>query len=179
MFSFEKSILFVVDVQDRLAELVQEPKSLLKNISILVKAAQLLDIPILWTEQLPEKLGATVGPIRQLLVKQKPIAKSSFGCCGEKQFMDVLTVSERREVIVSGIETHVCIYQTVGELLERQYAVAVVADAVSSRTSLNQHIGLERIKALGGIITSTEMILLELLKTAKHNQFRGVLELIR
>lgn len=171
--------MLVIDVQGKLAELMHEKESLFKNIGILIQAAQLLDIPILWTEQMPEKIGPTVESIRRLMPVQRPIIKKSFGCCGEKQFIDALAASRRREVVVSGIETHVCVYQTVSQLIDLKYSVQVVADAVSSRASLNKHIGLERIKSLGGIITSAEMILLELLKTAEHSQFRNALNLIQ
>lgn len=179
MFSPEKSVLFVIDVQEKLAPLMHEKDTLLKNIQILIRAAQGLDIPILWTEQLPDKIGPTVESIRRLMPAQKPIVKKSFGCCGEPNFTKALGALYRKQIIVTGIETHVCVYQTVSQLLAASYKVQVVADGLSSRTPENKEIGLARMRAEGGIITSMEMVLFELLKTAEHAQFKGILELIR
>lgn len=179
MFSPEKSVLVVIDVQEKLTPLMQEKDTLLKNIQILVQAAQVLDIPILWSEHVPEKIGTTVESIQRLMPTQKPIVKKDFSCCGEKNFTKALASLFRRQIIVTGIETHVCVYQTVAQLIERKYAVQVVADAVSSRASFNKDVGLERIKSCGGVITSTETILFELLQTAQHSQFRNILDLVR
>jgi nicotinamidase-related amidase len=179
MFSPEKSVLVVIDVQEKLAPLMQEKDVLLKNIRILIQSAQVLNIPVLWTEQLPDKIGPTVEPIRRLLSTRKPIVKKSFGCGGEESFTKALASLYRKQIIVTGIETHVCVYQTAAQLLGLSYKVQVVADAVSSRAPENKEIGLARMRSEGGVITSTEMVLFELLKTAEHGQFRNILELIR
>jgi len=179
MFSPAKSVLVVIDVQEKLAPLMHEKDILLKNIQILIQAAQVLDIPILWSEHVPEKIGATVESIRRLLPTQKPVVKKSFGCCGEEWFIKALASLKRSQMILCGIETHICVYQTAVQLLGRKYAVQVVADAVSSRALFNKDIGLERIRSCGGIITSIEAILFELLKSVEHAQFKKVLELIR
>lgn len=179
MFSPEKSVLVVIDVQDKLTPLMQEKDTLLKNIQILIQAAQGLDIPILWSEHVPEKIGATVESIRRLMPTQKPIVKTSFGCCGEGSFTKALASLYRKQIIVTGIETHVCVYQTAAQLLDSSYKVQVVSDAVSSRAASNKDIGLKKMQSLGAAITSTEMILFELLKTAEHSQFRNILDLVR
>jgi len=179
MFSPEKSVLVVIDVQEKLTPLMHERETLLKNIQILIQAAQGLDIPILWSEHVPEKIGATVESIRRLMPTQKPIVKRSFGCGGEESFTKALASLYRKQIIVAGIETHVCVYQTVAQLLGSSYKVQVVADAVSSRASSNKDVGLERIKSCGGVITSTETILFELLQTAQHSQFKNILDLVR
>lgn len=179
MFSPEQSVLVVIDVQEKLTPLVHEKDTLLKNIQILIQAAQGLDIPILWSEHVPEKIGPTIESIRRLMPVQKPIVKKSFGCCGEERFVKALGSLYRKQIIVAGIETHVCVCQTVAQLLGSSYQIQVVADAVSSRTLGNKEIGLARMRSEGGVITSTEMVLFELLKTAEHAQFKGILELIR
>ncbi|MBI5024554.1 MAG: hydrolase [Candidatus Omnitrophica bacterium] len=179
MFSPEKSVLLIIDVQEKLTPLMQEKDALLKNIQILIQAAQGLDIPILWSEHVPEKIGATVESIRRLMPTRKPIVKKNFGCCGEPNFTKALASLFRKQIIVAGIETHVCVYQTVAQLLGSSYKVQVVSDAVSSRASSNKGVGLERIRSCGGVITSTETILFELLQTAEHSQFRNILDLVR
>src|SRR3989338_141019 len=179
MFSPAKSVLVVIDIQEKLAPLMHEKDILLKNIQILIQAAQVLDIPILWSEHVPEKIGATVESIRRLMPTQKPIVKTSFGCGGKESFTKALASLYRKQIIVTGIEAHVCVYQTVAQLLGSSYKVQVVSDAVSSRTPENKEIGLARMRSEGGVITATEMILFELLKTAEHSQFRNILDLVR
>ena len=171
--------MVVIDVQEKLTPLVHEKDTLLKNIQILIQAAQSLDIPILWSEHVPEKIGTTVESIQRLMPTQKPIVKKSFGCGGEPNFTKALASLYRKQIIVTGIETHVCVYQTVAQLLESSYKVQVVADAVSSRAASNKDIGLKKMQSLGAAITSTEMILFELLKTTEHSQFRNMLDLVR
>ena len=179
MFSSEKSVLVVIDVQEKLTPLIYEKDILTKNIQILIKAAQALDIPVLYSEHVPEKIGTTVESIRRLLPTQKPIVKKSFGCWGEPNFSKALAALYRKQVIITGIETHVCVYQTVAQLLDSSYKVQVVADAVSSRAASNKDIGLKKMQSLGAAVTSTEMIIFELLKTAEHSQFKNILDLVR
>lgn len=179
MFVPQDSILLMIDVQGKLAGLMHQKQALFKNIQVLIRAARCLEIPILWTEQAPAKLGATVPEIASWLAGEAPIPKTSFSCCAEESFRRALTSIKRQQCILTGIETHVCVYQTAADLACMGYEVQVVADAVSSRTLENKEIGLERIQAAGGRITSTEMILFELLKTAEHKKFKEVAGLIQ
>lgn len=179
LFSPKKSVLLVIDVQEKLTALMRGKDELLKNIRILIQAAAYLGIPILWTEQAPEKLGSTIPAISSLLAGHTPISKVSFSCCGEKRFCKALTRLRRREVILAGIETHVCVYQTAADLLKGRCKVQAVSDAVSSRTLENKQIGLGRMKSCGCVVTSTETVLFELMKTAAHKQFKAVAGLIK
>jgi len=179
MFSSENTILLVIDVQGKLARLMHKKDELVQNTAGLIKVADFLEIPIIVTEQVPEKIGETVPEIAELLKGQKSITKACFSCCGQDQFMQELEALNRKQVIVAGIEAHVCVYQTVCDLMAKQYEVQVVADAVSSRTEANKHFALDRIKMLGGHVTSTEMIVCELLRTSEHKKFREVINLIK
>jgi nicotinamidase-related amidase len=179
MFAPQDSILFVIDVQGRLAGLMHQREMLFNNIQILIRAARLLEIPILWTEQSPAKLGATVPEIVQWFAAEATIPKTSFSCCAEEPFRRALTSIKRRQCILVGTEAHICVYQTAADLVCLRYEVQVVSDAVSSRTPENKQIGLERIRAAGGIITSTEMVLFELLKTAGHEKFKEIAGLVK
>jgi len=179
MFTSEKAVLLVIDIQGKLAHLMYKKNELIRNISTLVQAAPLLEVPIIVTEQAPDKIGPTIPEIAKLLEEDLRSPKNSFSCCGDNPFTQRLEALNRRQVIVTGIETHVCVYQTVYDLLKRDYQVQVVADAVSSRSDLNKHLGLERIKSLSASITSTEMIICELLKTCEHSQFKKVVQLIK
>ena len=122
---------------------------------------------------MPEALGPTVPEIAELLAGEEPIDKASFSCCGEERFTAELNALGKEQVLLCGIETHVCIYQTAMDLMEGGLDVTIVADAVSSRTEQNRQIALDRLAAEGANISSTEMALFELLKTAKHPHSRS------
>ena len=178
-FSIEKSIFVVIDVQGRLAYLMHEKEMLFRHIQALVYAADYLNIPVIFTEQVPEKIGATIPEITGLFKNRKPITKKTFSCWGSQEFQKKITALKRKEIILCGIETHVCLYQTAVDLIEAKFDVQVVADAVSSRTKENKDIALNRIQAFGASLTSAEMLMCELLKTSTHPQFKEVLKLIR
>ena len=179
MLDIRKSSLVIVDVQGKLAQLMYDKEILFKSIRILIKAAKILDIPILWAQQSPESLGPTVPEIAQLLTDHEPINKAAFSCCGEENFNLRLNETARNQVLLCGIETHVCIYQTALDLLRKGFSVDVIANAVSSRTPENKQIALNRMAAGGVNISCTEMALFELLKTAEHPQFKNVAKLIK
>ena len=179
MLDIRNSLLIIVDVQGKLAQLMHDKDTLFKNIEILVKAAKILDIPILWCQQCPDSLGPTIPEIARLLADYEPINKSSFSCCGEENFNIRLNESSREQIILCGIETHVCIYQTAFDLLRKGFHVDVVADAVSSRTLDNKQIALAKMTAGGINISCTEMVLFELLKTAEHPRFKEIARLIK
>lgn len=179
MLNLENSILVLVDIQGKLAELMHERETLYANLVRLTNAAKLLDLPILWVEQIPEKLGATIPQLSELLPDNSPIRKTSFSCCGEPGFISALVESGRDQIILTGIECHVCVFQTAADLLEKEYAVHLVADAVSSRTLANKQVGINRMDNLGAEITSTEMVLFELMRNANHPKFREVSKYIK
>lgn len=174
-----KTAIVIIDVQGKLAEIMQDSDKLFKNIEILIKGAQLLDIPIIWTEQLPEKLGATTKRISALLANQKPIVKNEFSCVKNVEFLDLLEKKEYNHFLLCGIETHVCVYQTAKDLIDLGYEVELIADAVSSRTELNRNIGIERITSLGGKITSVEMLLFEKQEIALGDKFRELIKIVK
>jgi len=179
MLDIENCCLAVVDVQGKLAQLMHGKDALFKNIQILIQAAQILEIPILWCQQVPDALGPTVPEIARLLPDIEPINKATFSCCGADQFVSNLNKSSRNQVLLCGIEAHICVYQTAADLLVRGLKVNVVADAVSSRTLDNKQIALNRLAAEGATITSVEMALFDLLRTAEHPKFRQIAKLIK
>ena len=179
MLEIEYCCLTVVDIQGKLAQLMHGREALFKNIQILVQAAKILEIPILWCQQRPDALGPTVPEIAQHLTDIEPINKAAFSCCGTEQFNAQLKELGRHQVLLCGIETHVCIYQTAIDLLRQDFNVSIIADAVSSRTLENKQIALNLMAAEGAKISSTEMALFELLKTAEHPQFKQVAKLIK
>ena len=174
----EDSVLVVVDVQGKLAQLMHRKEELFGNIKRIIRGAQILGIPILWVEQNPAGLGPTTPEIAALL-PDEPIPKFSFSCCGEGRFMEALRKLNRGQVLLAGIEAHVCIYQTAIDLAGLQYEVQIVADAVSSRTARNRDIGLQKAKDGGASLTSVELALFELLRVAEGPRFKEILDVVR
>ena len=179
MLDIENCCLAVVDVQGKLAQLMHNKEALFKNIRILIQAARILEIPILWCQQVPDALGQTIPEIAELLAEVEPTNKATFSCCGVEQFKSKLTELSRNQILICGIETHICVYQTVVDLLGEGMNVTVLADAVSSRTPENKQIALNRMATESGNISSVEMALFELLRTAEHPKFRQIAKLVK
>lgn len=146
LLSQEDSVLMVIDMQGNLYESMQDKPFLLENVRKLIRGMQVFGIPVIVTEQIPEKLGPTIEPVVSLLPDAPRIPKSDFSCCGEEKIMKALKALERQQVLLCGIETHVCVYQTAVDLLGFGYDVHLVADAVSSRTALNREIGIRKLR---------------------------------
>ena len=171
--------LVIVDVQGKLAQIMDEKEALFHHLATMVKGAKVLALPILWVEQLPDKLGPTIPEIADHLAHLHPISKNSFSCYGEPAFVDALAATGCRNVIVMGIEAHICVYQTVRHLLDKGFHVEVIADAVSSRKAHNKVIALEKMQQCGAALTSTEMVLFELQGVAEGERFRHLLSVIK
>jgi len=169
-------VLIIIDVQDRLVDTIAEHVSVVRNVSTLIKAARALDVPILVTEQ--EKLGVTVTELNASL-GIRPFQKSSFSCCGDTKFMNELQSCGKRTVIVCGIETHICILQTVLDLLNQSFVVLVVRDATSSHNIIDRETALERMRDAGAGLTTTETIIYELTADSRNESFRKILDIVK
>ncbi|MBV5326365.1 MAG: hydrolase [Chlorobium sp.] len=179
MISPQETLLLVIDVQGKLASSVFHAERVEKNIDKLIRACRILDVPVLYTEQYPKGLGSTVEPLRRLLSDQVPVEKLSFSCCGSEEFMRQLRAFKRNDILVTGMETHVCVYQTSLELLDFGYSVHLVTDAVSSRSEENRQLGIRCIERAGATPTSTEMAVFELLRIAEGEQFKEISKIIK
>lgn len=178
-FSIDQSCLLVIDVQGRLAEMMHEKEQLFKHIKIMIAAAKLLNQPIHWFEQYPKGLGPTQAEIKTLLADEIYHEKITFSACGESGFMRQMRASGRSQCIVTGIEAHVCVYQTVLDLMNNDFAVKVNQQAVSSRDPSNKSLALNNMQLKGAQLTSTEMILFELMQTAEHAEFKKISRLLK
>ena len=179
MFSTDNTVMLLVDVQGQLAQLMYEKEKLFQSLEILIQGMQILGVPILWMEQIPGKLGPTVEQIQQVMAGSTPIEKDSFSCCREPVFMEKFDALSRNQILITGIETHICVFQTAYELRNKGYEVQVVSDCVSSRTSENKDVGLQRIVQSGAQITCVEMVFFELMRRAERDAFRQVVKLIK
>ena len=171
--------LLVVDVQGILVRMMWEREIFLKNVQIMIQSAGLLELPLLWVEQYPEGLGGTVPEIAGLLTDKTPIIKKTFNACLNPVFMEELNKLGKKQLLVVGMETHVCVYQTVMGLLTSGYGVQLVTDAVSSRNHHNKEIGLMKMKEAGAVMTSTETVLFELMEIAEGKIFKEFIKLVR
>jgi len=167
-------VLLVIDVQDRLIDTIAEHAAVVQNIKALINAAEVLGVPVLATEQ--ENLGETVPELKSILASS-PLRKLSFSCCGNPEFMSKFREVGKRTVIACGIETHVCVVQTVLDLLKRHCRVLVVRDATSSHTTIDREPAIERMRDSGAIITTTEAVIYELTEKAGTEDFRKILEI--
>ncbi|WP_301107976.1 hydrolase [Sporosarcina sp.] len=179
MLQKDQTVFVLVDVQGKLAQIVNNSGRLHDNLEKLIKGLQVLDIPILWLEQYPDGLGPTTESLSALLKGQEPIAKMTFSAAGNIEFMKQLEDTGRKQVLIAGIETHICVYMTTADLLEQGYEVEVVEDAVTSRTEENKRIGLEKMKNLGAAVTCVETALYELIGEAGTDEFKKVLKIIK
>lgn len=179
MLRREEAVLVFIDVQGKLHEIMYGKDDLDANLEKMVRCAQLLEIPIVGTEQIPEKLGPTSEPFKSLLTDVPMIGKSAFSCYGEPKFMESFGALGKRQAILIGIETHVCVYQTALDLLEAGTEVFVVADAVSSRAPENKALALQAMRDAGAQILPTETILFALLRDAADPRFKELLKLVK
>ncbi len=179
MLRRDNTVLVLIDIQGKLATLMHEREQLFANLQILTRGARVLELPILWLEQYPRGLGPTIPEIAGLLPDLQPLPKISFSACGLPEFVRRLARTGRRQVLLAGIEAHVCVYQTGRDLLAAGYRVEVVADAVSSRTAANRRLGLQRLEAAGALLTSVEMALFELLGRAEGPEFKQIAALVK
>lgn len=171
------SILVVVDVQDKLLAKMPTAAALVASVGFVLDVANLLEIPVRATEQYPKGLGPTTPEIARRLPQPIP-AKSAFSCCGADGFAEELRTLSRRTVVLTGMETHVCVAQTALDLIEAGFRVFLPADAVSSRFDLDHTTALRRLEHAGAVLTTAEAAAFEWVKDASHPQFKAVSRLV-
>lgn len=179
MLKKDNTALVLIDIQGKLARIVHNSEFVIDNISRVVQGAKVLGLPILWLEQYPKGLGPTVEEISEHLSDEKPIEKITFSAYDNEEFVKALEKTGCKNILLTGIETHICVYQTSSHLIENGYNVEVLADCVSSRTALNREIGIEKMKQLGAKISSVEMALFEMQQIAKGDDFKAISKIVK
>ncbi len=175
----EQTLLVVVDIQEKLLPVIDAHENVSARSRILVEAAGMLDIPVFVTEQYPKGLGPTVAALRPLLRRARFFQKTCFSCCGDDAFLDAVEECGREQVLLCGIETHVCVQQTALDLIDQGLQVHVAADAVGSRAAANRLFALERMRGEGVVINCSESACFEWLKVAGTDTFKAVSKLLR
>ena len=169
----------VIDMQERLFPHMHQHQYLLQRCLTLIEGMKVLKVPLMVTEQYPKGLGPTVEPISFTLKEISVIQKSAFSCCDEPLFSSELAKRNRKTWIICGIEAHVCVLQTVTDLISLNHLPVIVADATSSRNPVDKQIALERMKQEGAIVTTTESILFELARISGTEAFKSISKLVK
>ena len=170
------SAILIVDIQTKLLNAVFNKDIVEKNSKILAQAAKILNLPIFVTEQYPQGLGETIEGLKE---QAQVFVKTDFNALNDANFLDALKQSGKKELILFGIETHICVYQTAEALIKDGFIVTIAADACGSRVKYEYDLALNILGKSGAQIKSTEMILFELLKSAKHPNFKELQSLIK
>ncbi len=181
MTTEQDSVLVLMDIQERLTLAMPDGvrERLIAQVSILITAAKALSVPVIVTEQYPKGLGPTELALKSMLSATVPvIEKTSFSSVKTDGFLEAITETKRTQIILTGMETHICIVQTALDLQQQGYQVFVVEDAVSSRSAINQANAMQRMRQAGVIISNVESIVFEWLGDAKHPEFRSLSKLI-
>lgn len=169
----------IIDIQERLHPKIHKFETLEKNTTMLIQGLKTLNVPILVTQQYTKALGDTIAPIKDALGDFQYHEKISFSCCDTSDFAEDLKASGKKNVIIAGEETHVCVLQTVLDLLELGYQPVVVEDCVSSRKASDKNTAIERMRQSGALITSYESILFELTRFAGSDTFKAISKLVK
>ena len=179
MFTPNNSVLWAVDLQDRTVPAIEKGDAVVAQAAILLQAAQLLAIPVVVSEQYPKGLGHTVDALAPWLDGAQILEKTTFGAFATEASVTVLQALQKTHIVVCGVETHVCVSQTVLQALSLGYTVGIAVDAVGSRHKSNHKTALKRLEQQGAQLLTTESILFEWLADAKHPQFKAIQALVK
>jgi nicotinamidase-related amidase len=173
------SVGLIIDVQSRLFPFIFENEKLADNIVKLVNGLKVLGIDIIVTEQYSKGLGNTIEPILSSLEEYKYFEKMSFSCCGFDDFNNEIKLKNKKNIIIAGIESHVCVLQTVLDLIQMDYQPVVIEDCISSRRINDKNIAVRRMRKEGAIISTYESILFELLEVSGTEQFKAISKIVK
>ncbi len=176
----EDTVLVIIDIQEKLAPVINNKEEIIKNSKILIETAKTLNFPIILTEQYPQGLGETLPEIKEALeFKGKFFEKNYFSAYKDESIKEYIDSIKRPNFILLGMESHICLYQTARDLLIKGYNVVIAEDASGSRTKKNHLNGMELIKGYGGRISNTETIMFDLLSKAGTEEFKKLSKLIK
>ncbi|MGH9944972.1 MAG: hydrolase [Pyrinomonadaceae bacterium] len=180
VLDLQHTALVIIDMQESFRSVITDFPEMAAHIALVAHAAHLLKLPVLITEQYPKGLGPTASEIRAVLPPgQEPIEKTAFSSCGAQSFVSLLQQTGAQQILVCGIEAHICVNQTTHDLLARGYQVHLLTDCITARSAQNRDVALAKMRQSGALPSSTEMALFELVRDSQHKQFKAVQKLIR
>jgi len=179
LLSIEKTTLLIIDIQERILPVIHQSNIVVENTIKLIKGFNVLGLPIYYTEQYPKGLGKTVSSIKDELENREAFQKLSFSCSGAADLFNELERKNLSQVVVCGIESHVCVQQTVLDLLANKFQVNLAADAISSRKIKDYEIALSRMEKSGAEVTTAEAILFELLNVCGTDKFKQISRIVK
>ena len=175
-----QTALVVIDMQESFRQAISDFVETAARIALVAHAARLLHVPVVVTEQYPKGLGRTAEEIRAALPADfEPVEKTAFSSCGAGEFVARLQRTGARHIILCGIEAHICVNQTAHDLLARGYRVHLLTDCITARAAHDKHVGLHKMQQSGALPSSIELALFELMRDAKHEQFKAIQKLIK
>lgn len=179
LLDVNKSLLMVIDIQDKFRPILFNPDQVVLGTQKMITGCNQLNVPVIVTEQYPKGLGVTVVELKQVIKEDVPFfEKTSFGCCQDTVIEEQLALLNRKQIMICGIEAHVCVNQTVIDLLKKNYQVYLIEDAIGSRNENNYKIALKKMAQAGAVPSCIEMALFELMRSSKHPQFKEVQKII-
>jgi len=173
------SLLLVIDPQEKLVRMIHNREEVVETIRRLLRFASIFSLPVVLTEHYPQGLGYTVEEVKEALPAYRPVVKRVFSCFGVPEFEEALRETGRKRLLVCGIETHICVCQTVLDALHRGYLVQVVADGVGTRRPEDHVTALERLRGAGATVTTSEALIYEITCRADGEEFKKVLDLVK
>ena len=175
-----RAALVVIDMQESFRAVMPDFGDVAARIAAAVRGAQLLHVPVVVTEQYPKGLGRTAAEIKAALAPgDEPVEKTAFSSCGAQEFVARLEQTGAKQILVCGIEAHICVNQTAHDLLARGFQVHLLNDCITARSEQNRRAGLDKMRRSGALPSSTEMALFELMRDARHEQFKAIQRLIK
>jgi nicotinamidase-related amidase len=175
----DDSVLVVIDPQEKLVKMIHNREEVVATIARLLEFAAITGIPVVLTEHYPQGLGYSVDEVKQALPEYQPVIKRIFSCFGVPEFADALAETGRKRLLVTGIETHICVSQTVHDALHHGYQVQVVADGTGTRKREDHETALARMRAAGAVVTTSEALIYEVPCRADGPEFKQVLDLVK
>lgn len=175
----EETMLLVVDMQEKIIPLMPEQDAVVKNVQNLIKFAQIMKLPIVYTEHYPKGLGVTMPEVLDLMSGAERAEKITFSCFGSEEFVNLMQKIKPKTIIVCGIFTNVCVLQTVLDALQRNYGVQVIADATNAQKMRDWEIALQRMENAGALLSTTETVIYELLERGDREEFKQFLKQIQ
>jgi len=177
--SKEHTAGLIIDIQEKLTPHIYKHELISSNITLLIRGLRVLDIPLILTQQYTRGLGETITSISEAIGNIIPVEKISFSCCDEPVFMKKINQLGKKNIIIAGTEAHVCVLQTVLDLIDNAYLPVVIEDCISSRKKRDKKIAVERMRQMGAVITTYESILFELTRFAGTDVFKQISRIIK